>query len=111
MPPGVFQRMRLRVKAEENAERWAGHLTFPNATPEQAQQAHETMRAVYVKGFLAAAVEEVPVEQGMRVFLSKFHASLPPNAPEEQVRNADANLGGAYRMGYRAGMVAVSVGL
>jgi hypothetical protein len=103
---GFFQKARLRVRAHEASERWSSHLSFPKATTEESLKAKKVLRSVYEMGFLGSSIDDVPVEEGIRRLLAKVHETLPAERSEEEVRAADKNLAGAYRMGYNAGTTA-----
>ncbi len=103
-----FQRMRLRTRAHESAERWASHLRLPKASGasvEEMQRSFKVLRGVYEGAFLDAASDSASMEDGVRHLLARVHEALSPEEPEERVRNADRNLSEAYRSGYRAGLL------
>ena len=100
-----WQRAKLRSKAKDAADTFLKHMRFPNATMDEAQQAHTLLSVVFQDGFFAA-IDEIKYELAVADFLVKVHEKYPADASEEMVRRGDTNLKLAFRLGYEKGQAA-----
>lgn len=110
MTPSFFEKVKYKAKAAESADRWSKNLRFPHQSIEASQQAQRGLRAAFEAGFITATIEEKTVEDGLAFILAKAHGGFPPELTEEQIRKFDENMSVAFRLGFRAGMVAATMG-
>lgn len=100
-----FQKVRLKTRGRETAERWVSHLQFPKATVEEATKARKVLRGVMEMAFLDGATESTDMESGVQHLLSRVHETTT-ETDETKRSNADRNLAETYRLGYRKGIEA-----